>query len=57
MMTGMVCQKGRGEFVDEVGSNPKKLAGARKRYWRRKEPNPPVDAAWIHMGAQQRDNI
>jgi hypothetical protein len=57
VMTGMVCQKGRAEFVSEIGCGPKKLLGARTRRWRRKESNPPFDAAWIYMGAQRRGNI
>ena len=30
-ITGMVRQKGYGEFAGEVGCDPKKLVGARKR--------------------------
>ena len=57
MMTGMVCQRSRGEFAGEVGCGPKKLAGARKRRWGRTEPGTPLDAAWIHMGNQRRGNF
>jgi hypothetical protein len=56
-MTGVVLQGGRAEFVSEIGCGPKKLLGAGKRRWGRKEPNPPLDAAWIHVGNWRRGNI
>lgn len=56
MMTGMVCQRSRGEFAGEVGCGPKKLVGAPKKRWGR-EAKPPFDAAWIDVGNRQRGNI
>jgi hypothetical protein len=56
MMTGMVCQRGRAEFVSEIGCGPKKLVGARKKRWG--ERTQPTFRCSIELyGCSARDNI